>query len=182
MESIKKKLTELNNCAIMYEQSSYNIEAKKSILESMIKLTNSIQSDLKRKSSGMVVNGKSLYENTISDVVCRVEEKSDFLRITFDRLLPKREAKEDIPFITALSEELKKVSIKFDERIELSVIHHFKDKRDVKDYDNLESKRIIDILTLYVIKNDSPEYLSVRFDYVPDINEYSELILRPYKF
>ena len=57
----------------------------------------------------------------------------------------------------------------------VQVIHHFSDK--MKDYDNLGFKSAVDVIALYLLKDDNPKYMSLYQDYVDDTRNYTEIIV-----
>lgn len=70
-------------------------------------------------------------------------------------------------------------NIFFNERVAVVVTHFFADERQLKDYDNLESKPITDIITFHFIKDDSPQYMSLHFDYQLSDIPHSEVLITP---
>ena len=105
-----------------------------------------------------------------------------YYSILFDSLLPKRawtKAELDSAiwqYVIPLYSELKKAHLKpLGKRAAIEVIHHFKDKNEVKDFDNIESKAVIDCITANLLADDSPQYMSLHFDYCMDTSSYTEV-------
>ncbi len=64
----------------------------------------------------------------------------------------------------------------FTERVAVEITHFFADENQLKDYDNIEAKPITDTITFHFIKDDSPQYESVHFDYQKcESNPHSEI-------
>lgn len=68
----------------------------------------------------------------------------------------------------------------FNEKVVMIFFHHFDQKRGaVPDTDNLETKPIIDIISLYVLRDDSHEYMCHFVDAIEDDRDYTEIIICP---
>lgn len=68
----------------------------------------------------------------------------------------------------------------FDQKVVMIFFHHFdRNRRVVPDTDNLETKPIIDIISLYVLRDDSHEYMSHYVDAIEDDRDYTEIIICP---
>ena len=68
-------------------------------------------------------------------------------------------------------------SIRFNTKVAVVVTHFFADESQLKDYDNLESKPITDVITPYFIKDDSPQYMSLHYEYAFDNHPHSEILI-----
>lgn len=113
---------------------------------------------------------------------CEVTYDNERYYIKFNQLLPLRDFFDygDRENIFAMQNALKKALLKtplkkYEERVTIQVIHHFSDK--MKDYDNLGFKSAVDVIALYLLKDDNPKYMSLYQDYVDDTKNYTEIIV-----
>lgn len=68
----------------------------------------------------------------------------------------------------------------YNEKVTIIFFHHYdRSRRVVPDTDNLETKQIIDIIALYVLRDDSYEYMSHYVDVIEDDKEFTEIIVCP---
>lgn len=68
----------------------------------------------------------------------------------------------------------------YGDKVCLIFLHHYdRSKKVVPDTDNLETKPIIDIIALYLLRDDSYEYMSHYVDAVEDDRSYTEIIICP---
>lgn len=68
----------------------------------------------------------------------------------------------------------------YDDKVCVIFLHHFdKKKKRVPDPDNLETKAIIDIIALYLLRDDSHKYMSHYVDAVEDDRSFTEIIVCP---
>lgn len=69
------------------------------------------------------------------------------------------------------------------EKVVLIYLHHvISSGRGVKDPDNFETKYMTDIITLFLLRDDTGKYVSQYSDMIEDFKEYTEIIICPQKF
>lgn len=122
------------------------------------------------------------YSSNNSDWKCKVDYQNGSYNICFNKLLPSRNCgRETINHMqNVLKEALLKVPLNtFTERVTIQVIHHF--DKTMKDYDNLSFKAAIDVIALYLLKDDNPKYMSLYQDYIMDNAAYTEIIVSSFK-
>lgn len=68
----------------------------------------------------------------------------------------------------------------YDDKVCMIFLHHYdKTRNSFPDPDNLETKAIIDITALYIIRDDSYKFMSHYVDVVEDERDFSEIIVCP---
>lgn len=95
--------------------------------------------------------------------------KSDkAVTIDIPQLLPRKKGKNNKylcePLRAKLDEMSKSVDLKIREKAVIIITHIYNDKRQTArcyDYDNLESKKVIDVVALYTLTDDAPQYCDV---------------------
>lgn len=97
--------------------------------------------------------------------VCK---KDNMVYINLPCLLPRKKGKEHKfigePLRFKLEELSKTVDLKIREKAVICIIHTYDNvnkKARCYDYDNLETKKILDIITLFTLVDDAPEYCDV---------------------
>lgn len=93
----------------------------------------------------------------------RVEESHDWLRITVPAILPKRNQRDNQAFLTrplryALLDFLKENPMERFGRCAICIVHNYDEAlgiRRIRDYDNIETKRYLDVIESMLLTNDS---------------------------
>lgn len=108
-------------------------------------------------------NASILYE-AISDAMgIKIEEESHWLKITVPAILPKRNPRDNTLF---LARPLRSCLLRFQakdpmerfERCVICIVHKYDEAlgiRRVRDYDNIETKRYLDVIESVFLTNDS---------------------------
>lgn len=93
----------------------------------------------------------------------RVEESHDWLRITVPAILPKRNQRDNQAFLTrplryALLDFLRENPMERFGRCAICIVHNYDEAlgiRRIRDYDNIETKRYLDVIESMLLTNDS---------------------------
>lgn len=154
LESIGNRLHEES-----YEQelfSKYVTEAENFALEAreFVPLQYRREADLYRK------NGSDVSEIS-------AEKCGDVITIVIPRLLPHRTKQSASTkayfyktFGPALHEALRSMTV-FEEKVVIWYEHMHSNHNELRDFDNIETKYITDIIAPYVVKDDNPNWISV---------------------
>lgn len=117
---------------------------------------------------------------------CDIRIVNEIINIKFSHLLPHKEKrgvetyKCSIPYIKALYKESEKINnIQYNTPVVLAFIHHYAEKEDMVDHDNLLYKPFIDAVSVLFLKNDSPRQCSHFMDYMMDCKTFSEIYIVP---
>ncbi len=107
--------------------------------------------------------------------------EKDILKITLPNPISKKKIKNN-RFITdplsyMCNQFLKSNNIKRYENCILYFEHNYSDKNKVKDYDNLELKSIIDVISLYFLTDDSGKYIDIHHTSKVSENNYLQLYI-----
>lgn len=93
----------------------------------------------------------------------RIEESHDWLRITVPAILPKRNQRDNQAFLTrplryALLDFLKENPMERFGHCAICIVHNYDEAlgiRRIRDYDNIETKRYLDVIESMLLTNDS---------------------------
>ena len=114
------------------------------------------------------VSRNNVYQNAAEAQGIEVHKEGNQIVIDLPFLLPKKKGK-DVRFIgDPLRHQFEKLSetekLKFNEKVVICIVHMYNNesvKARCYDYDNLESKRILDVITSFTMVDDSPKYCDV---------------------
>lgn len=97
-----------------------------------------------------------------------VKKEGEILSIELPFLLPKKSKKNSKflcdPLFYSLDEASKEIDLKFEEKCVVCFVHTYKNsgkKVSPRDYDNVETKRVLDIVALFCLKDDSGEFCDI---------------------
>ena len=93
----------------------------------------------------------------------RIDETHDWLKITVPAILPKRNQRDNQAFLTrplryALLDFLKENPMERFGSCAICIVHNYDEalgKRRIRDYDNIETKRYLDVIESMLLTNDS---------------------------
>ena len=93
----------------------------------------------------------------------RIDETHDWLKITVPAILPKRNQRDNQAFLTrplryALLDFLKENPMERFGSCAICIVHNYDEalgKRRIRDYDNIETKRYLDVIEYMLLTNDS---------------------------
>lgn len=132
-------------------------------------------------------NTAPLYDE-IGDVMgISVIEEKQWIRITVPAILPKRNARDNTsyavkPLRNSLSRFQQASPIERFERCVICIIHHYDESlgvRRVRDYDNIETKRYLDVIESFLLVNDSGLLCSVLQTTKISEKDYTEFFVMP---
>ena len=109
-----------------------------------------------------------VYENAAEVQEIKIRKEGKIIIIDFPFLMPRKKAKEVNYIGEPLKYQFEKIceneNLKIKEKAVICIIHIYDNvnrKAKCYDYDNLETKRVLDIITLYTLTDDSPKYCDV---------------------
>ena len=109
-----------------------------------------------------------VYDNASEMLGIEVYKEGDKVVVDLPFLLPRKKDKDakfvGDPLRHKFEQICEKEDLKIREKVVVCIIHVYDNvnrKAKCYDYDNLESKRILDIITLYTMTDDSPKYCDV---------------------
>ena len=72
-------------------------------------------------------------------------------------------------------------NIGYEERVDVYITSHYKEPDDVVDYDDLDYKPLIDVLTRNILPDDNPLYMRLICDAVwgKDDNDFVDIYVSP---
>ncbi len=115
-----------------------------------------------------VYTPSQLYDNVTDTLGIEIYKHENMVIVDLPFILPKKKDKQNFfignPLRHKFEQVRRDVDLKVKEKAVICVIHIYsneKKKARCYDYDNLESKKVLDIITLYTIPDDSPEYCDV---------------------
>lgn len=190
-KKIQSKTAKINELAVLRDMAEDECDYDKvgsislELVKTIYSLRNIIKTDFFEKGSE-----KSYYKLLESTVDCKGSRSGRVYTYIFDKLLPYRSVLEkgmvkgyleDINcFKASLAKAIEETKPEmFNERAVVKIIHHFSDIRRVKDYDNTESKAVLDVMKIYFLKDDNPAYMSIYFDYMLDSSDFTEIVILP---
>ena len=156
------------------------------LFTSLVKETISLCNMAKRVCSD---NGyrKAISKATASQVSCSFSKQNGLYRIRFDKLFPKRVTflgndADNIwqSYVMALQNTLFAEGITpFGERAVVVYMHHFANDESMIDYDNMDSKAILDALAVYFFKDDNPKHFAKYEDFTYSDNgtSFTEILI-----
>ena len=117
------------------------------------------------------------------------EREDDHLRIILPELLPKRVEGEGAfsrMDLTKAYEPMfreyfssRETIFRYRERVAIVVTYIYDAKTRVRDYDNIESKFLIDLITTHVLIDDAPKFCTVMYDYSYGEHSHTEVDVLP---
>jgi hypothetical protein len=113
--------------------------------------------------------GKCLYEEVSSALRINVLEEKKWIRITVPAILPNRNARQNTLFLTrplreCLIEFQRATPIERFGECAICIVHRYDEAlgiRRVRDYDNIETKRYLDVIEATFLTNDSGRLCTV---------------------
>ena len=109
-----------------------------------------------------------VYDTASEMLGIEIHKEGKSVVIDLPELLPGKKERETnyvgAPLIHQFEKICQTEDLKIKERVVISIVHVYNNelkKTRCYDYDNLEGKRIIDIITQYVLVDDSPEFCDV---------------------
>lgn len=186
------KTIQLLNHAESNGTSSFEREEEIKLLTESNMIKNACQDYLAEKGHSSLC-----YEFGKNNVSVKIEKYGSGYKFIFESLLPARGniinqsvfkgylRTIDYDYKTAIEDAIANFSKDetitfFQERVAVEITHFFSEGKQLKDYDNFESKPITDIITFHFIKDDSPEYVSVHFDYQKTQEKpHTEIVIIP---
>lgn len=109
-----------------------------------------------------------LYDNAADTLGIEIYKQDNMVIVDLPFILPKKKDKQNFfvgnPLRYRFEQVRRDANLKVNEKAVICVIHIYsneKKKARCYDYDNLEIKKVLDIITLYTIPDDSPEYCDV---------------------
>ena len=109
-----------------------------------------------------------VYDNASEMLGIEVYKEGGKVVVDLPFLLPRKKDKDakfvGDPLRHKFEQICEKEDLKIREKVVVCIIHVYDNvnrKAKCYDYDNLESKRILDIITLYTMTDDSPKYCDV---------------------
>ncbi len=109
-----------------------------------------------------------VYDNAAEMQGIEINKEGNKIVIDLPFLLPRKKDKEGKFIGDPLRYKFEKMSeyqdLKFKEKVVVCIVHVYDNesrKARCYDYDNLESKKILDIITLYTMTDDSPQFCDV---------------------
>lgn len=186
LEMIEPKIRKITSKAELVEMSSRSKDTSgiagflKDIMKDCVALNNTVRGYAVNIGFGRVV------ENAVSELVhCNICDIDGDYHIYFDKLLPYRsqyynDNKDSVypSYIKALHTEAKRAALPVrSARTAVVFLHHFADEKNMLDYDNMETKSIMDAVAVNYLKDDSPKWCTYYMDCVVDGENYSEIIL-----
>lgn len=122
--------------------------------------------------------------NHSSEFGVRLDILDGFYQIELPPLINKRWKNElnNFPFDAlywVLFKNLQDNLIKKYEKAGILFVHHYSNPKSIFDYDNLESKKIIDILSMFFLEDDNMKYLTVSHKSVESTFDYVDIYIYP---
>lgn len=115
--------------------------------------------------AGVDLSGSKLegYGEVADLLGIRIDETHDWLKITVPAILPKRNQRDNQAFLTrplryALLDFLKENPMERFGSCAICIVHNYDEalgKRRIRDYDNIETKRYLDVIESMLLTNDS---------------------------
>jgi len=109
-----------------------------------------------------------VYDNAAEMLGIEICKEGNKLVIDLPFLLPRKKDKEAKFVGDPLRHQFEKIceneELKFKDKVVICIVHVYDNvnrKAKCYDYDNLETKRILDIITVYTLADDSPKYCDV---------------------
>lgn len=188
LKKIEDDLNDNNECTDLFDQLT---TAARSILNKSDRIYE-ILADF-----GIHPSQEELLSRTeLSSVIIDFRAYEDTLIIDLPELLPHRPTYDAVKRTMKYYYDIDKWKIMYEaafrkefeygkfqiygEKVCLIFLHHYdREKKVVPDTDNLETKPIIDIIALYLLRDDSYEYMSHYVDAVEDDRSYTEIIICP---
>jgi len=109
-----------------------------------------------------------VYDNAAETLGIEICKQDDMVIIDLPFILPKKKYKKNQfvcdPLRHKFEQAKREYNLKFNEKVVICIVHVYADENSklrCHDFDNIESKKIIDIVALYTIKDDSPMYCDV---------------------
>lgn len=119
---------------------------------------------LRNLTARTVRNDAAPFYSEVADLLgIRVDEFHDWIKITVPAILPKRNQRDNQAFLTrplryALMDFLKENPIERFGNCAICIVHKYDEalgKRRIRDYDNIETKRYLDVIESMLLTNDS---------------------------
>ncbi len=165
--------------------TSINIENDKiyenSILDCSL-LSEKIACDLRQLIYISTLSEKSHNSNIAVEHGINIEYENEILKIRMPVLLPKKKRQSNNfllgPLETEVKQFLKGNEIKLFDNCVICFIHSYKDRsRIMRDYDNIELKKILDFLCVYVMIDDSGYYCDMYNSSIVGDDDYTQIYI-----
>ena len=127
-----------------------------------------------------------VYDNTAEVLGIEIYKENNSVVIELPFLLPRKKDKQAKFVGDPLKVMFERLSehedFKIKEKAVICIVHVYDNKHKKArcyDFDNLESKRILDIITVYTLKDDSPEYCDVYHTSMLSDTDKTKIIVMP---
>lgn len=156
-----------NAARLLEENEEYNLEER---AVNAVRIAESSTVELRNLAGRLIQRDvNTFYEEIARSVGVRVEEKNKWIEITVPSILPHRNSRDNQSFLTrplrhALVQFQRENPIERFASCAICIIHQYDEAlgiRRVRDYDNIETKRYLDVIESVLLTNDSGLLCSV---------------------
>lgn len=194
--TIEKHTKDLKNTAHEIDDGNYNV------LYSLSNISKGLQRNAERinetiRDFGICDEDESkVYKEMIAGKEVSFQRDGTTLIIDLPELLPHRPSYDTVTkqmryyydvsqwksaYMQSFAKEFETGKFKiYEEKVAIIFFHHYNiNKKIFPDIDNLETKHIIDIITFFLLRDDSYKYVCYFTDTIEDTKDYTEIIVCP---